>query len=117
MGWMTWAGIVAAPFTGGASLVLTAYDMQQEQQKKAQAVQEKAIKAQKKAAEAQAGEYAEQTAAEMKINVLMSQMQSLDQVIANQSRQPNIMTLPSAENPSPMARINKAIDDLLKGKW
>ena len=122
MGWMTWVGIAAAPFTGGVSLALTAYDIQQGQQKKAQAAQEKAqgkvAALAKKQYELQAGDYAKQTAFEMKLNAAESQFQSLVDVIMNrQATPPNIMNLSAAESPNPLDRINKAIDDLLKGKW
>jgi hypothetical protein len=121
-----------APATGGGSLILLGAGVGvsigdatidkpaelKEAQSAQKAAQQRAASAAKKGYELQAGDYAKQTAFEMKLNAAESQFQSLVDVIMNrQATPPNIMNLPAAENPSPIAKINQAIDDLLKGKW
>ena len=87
-------------------------------QQKVAAKQDVAKAAKKAAAVAtqEAGEYQDINRQQMAIQAMTSQTQQLDQVLAAQSNPPNILTLPSAESTDPLERINRAIDDFLKGK-
>ena len=109
-GWKSILGVVAAPFTGGASLALTAYD-QAEQTKKKQE------KAQEEAEQAAAGLVAQQVAGAKEIqtlanvnaaatattatpeSVLQSSVNTLVDVLKGRTQQPVYVT-PAAAAPA-----------------
>lgn len=91
----------------------------QSEQKKAQAAAEKkaskAAEAQRKLLELQAGEYDEINKKQMAIQAYQGVTQNLSKLLAEQ-QEPTVFTLPpTTENPAPLERINKAIDDWIKG--
>ncbi len=91
-------------------------DQQRKAQHEAEDKQSKAAAAAKREFELQAGEYDKIEASAMKLQALTSQTQSLVDVINAQNRTPNVLTLPPAQSTSPIDRINRAIDDFIKGR-
>lgn len=89
------------------------------QQEKAQSAAEKKAEAKRREAEEYAaGEYYDINLQQMNIQALQSQTQQLSDILTTtQQAEPRIFTLPSAENPDALSRINKAIDDIVKGRW
>ena len=126
MGWLTWAGIIAAPFTGGASLLLTTADQVHEQQKEQKEAQKKAIaataalqQAELASAERSVGEYIELGTKQMEAQFYESNIKTLASLISQsrQTAQPQVFTLPAAKSYDPITEINMAIDRLFRGEY
>lgn len=110
-------GAAASGAIVGASLGYTFYDQPQ----MAKAETKSAEKKQRAAAEAQlkyqlAGQYDPIDPEQMRMQMGQRQIESLtDALLAQETKQPTVYTLPTAQPSSPVERINQAIGQLLKG--
>ena len=98
-----------------ASSAVVSKQMGDSQREKAKKEASKAAEAAKKQFELQAGEYDEINKKQMAVNALQSQTANLSKLLIAENSPPRILTLPSAESTAPLDRINRAIDDWIKG--
>lgn len=104
---------------GGVAAGTTIYAVEKQKSEgaKARRKAEQEKERERKWLEEQAGEYQEIGERQMAIQAMQAQTRTLADLLDQDQPAPRILTMPTTQSPDPMQRINRAIDDFVKGRY